>query len=129
MIRGGLWHPELIGELAALGHGDLVVIADAGLPVSRASVVIDLLWAPGEPPLLPVLRAVLREGIFESATLASALIDDTYGASVLGELEGLDVAYVHHEELKALTLSARTVIRTGEATPYANVVLRAGVAF
>jgi D-ribose pyranase len=36
---------------------------------------------------------------------------------------------VAHEELKRLTASARAVVRTGECTPYANIVLIAGVTF
>jgi D-ribose pyranase len=36
---------------------------------------------------------------------------------------------VTHEELKVRTARARVVVRTGEDTPYANIVLRAGVAF
>ena len=36
---------------------------------------------------------------------------------------------IAHEELKALTRHARVVVRTGEFTPYANIVLVAGVVF
>jgi D-ribose pyranase len=36
---------------------------------------------------------------------------------------------VTHEDLKARSHSARAVIRTGEFTPYANVILVAGVVF
>ncbi|WP_442945819.1 RbsD/FucU domain-containing protein [Nonomuraea sp. LPB2021202275-12-8] len=39
------------------------------------------------------------------------------------------MALVPHEELKRLSAGARLVVRTGEATPYANVLLRCGVAF
>jgi D-ribose pyranase len=43
--------------------------------------------------------------------------------------DGIDIDYVAHDALKRLSRDARAVIRTGEATPYANVVLYAGVIF
>ena len=44
-------------------------------------------------------------------------------------LDGRHVRAIPHEELKRLTASARAVVRTGETTPFANVVLVAGVTF
>jgi D-ribose pyranase len=40
-----------------------------------------------------------------------------------------DVVEVSHEELKLMAASAQFVVRTGEATPYSNVVLQTGVAY
>jgi hypothetical protein len=37
--------------------------------------------------------------------------------------------FVTHDELKELTKNCKVVIRTGENTPYANIVLQAGVNF
>jgi D-ribose pyranase len=39
------------------------------------------------------------------------------------------VTAIPHEEFKARTAAARAVVRTGEFTPYANVILIAGVTF
>ena len=61
MKRGGLLNPELARAVASLGHGDLIVLADAGLPTPRAVERIDLAFAPGKPSLLDVLEAVLAE--------------------------------------------------------------------
>ena len=36
---------------------------------------------------------------------------------------------VSHEDFKRLTQQARVMVRTGECTPYANVILVAGVTF
>jgi len=36
---------------------------------------------------------------------------------------------VSHDELKRLSHRARAVVRTGECTPYANLMLVAGVTF
>ncbi|MEV6925681.1 D-ribose pyranase [Dactylosporangium sp. NPDC051485] len=129
MRSDGLWHPRLIEVLTGLGHTDMIVVADAGLPVPAGVERIDLLWRRGEPGFLPVLRTVLAEGVFEHATIATELTDQATVEGLAASLGHIGRSAVPHEQLKELTAGARAVIRTGEATPYANVVLHAGVAF
>ncbi|MQA01614.1 MAG: D-ribose pyranase [Streptosporangiales bacterium] len=129
MRRSGLWHPRLMAILTAAGHGDLVTVADAGLPVPAEVETVDLLWRTGEPPFLPVLEAVLDECVVEHATLASELTDSATRSGLTKLLDNIAVEHVPHEELKAMSRRARVVVRTGATTPYANVVLRCGVAF
>lgn len=138
MKRGALLHPGLSRAVASLGHGDLLVIADAGLPIPAGPERIDLAYAPGQPPFLSVLDAVLAEMEVERATLAAEARERT-PAALLAAIEARltaqprvragGVAFVPHEELKALTRGARAVVRTGEFTPYANVILGSGVVF
>ncbi|MEV1332206.1 D-ribose pyranase [Micromonospora costi] len=123
MRPDGLWHPRLLAVIAEAGHGDLIVIADAGLPVPPGVEVIDLLWRRGEPPFLAVLQTVLDECVVERATVAAE------SGGRWEALRDIPTEVVPHDELKRLTRQARVVVRTGEATPYANVVLHAGVAF
>jgi len=137
MKKGGVLHPQLARVIAQLGHMDTIVIADAGLPIPEGCERIDLAYAPGRPPLLDVLEAVLMELEVERAVLTREL--ETGNESFHGELSrrleaipkvaraGID--HVGHEEFKLLTWEAKAVIRTGETTPYANVILRCGVTF
>lgn len=129
MRPGGLWHPRLLAILTAAGHGDLVVVADAGLPVPRGVEAVDLLWRRGEPELLPVLDAVLTECVVEHATVATELRGGAVRDGIAAALAPVPVDAVAHEELRRMSASARVVVRTGATTPYANVVLRCGVAF
>ncbi|MFC5664420.1 D-ribose pyranase [Kitasatospora misakiensis] len=133
MRTDGLWHPRLLQLISSLGHGDLLVVADPGLPVPPGVESIDLVWRRGDPPFLPVLAAVLDELEVEHADLAEELTDPVLLAGLDSRFEqhGLTgaVGRLPHERLKELTRSARVIVRTGEATPYANVVLRAGVPF
>ena len=78
---------------------------------------------------LTVLRAVLADLVVERATLAEQLSDPVLLAGVRAQLGQLPVHLVTHEQLKAGTATARAVVRTGEATPYANIILQAGVPF
>lgn len=128
MRADGLWHPRLLSLLAAAGHGDLVVIADAGLPVPPGVEVIDLVWRRGEPRLLPVLDAVLGDLVVERAGMAAELRDPVIRQG-LADLLGGPPTTMSHDDFKRLTGTARVVVRTGEVTPYANVVLHAGVPF
>ena len=75
------------------------------------------------------LRTVVGELVVESATLAHELADEKLLAGIGDLLDPVPCERVSHEELKAMTTRARLVVRTGEDTPYANVVLRAGVPF
>ena len=45
---------------------------------------------------------------------------------LLGDIPG---AYVTHERLKEYSHDVKAIIRTGEATPYANVILQSGCIF
>lgn len=131
MKKDRILNPELIAQIAAIGHTESLVIADAGLPVPAGVKVIDLSLVRGVPSFLQVLDAVLEELVVEQYTLASemtakspALCHDTRV-----RLAPLPETLVPHEQFKALTRQAKAIIRTGETTPFANVILTAGVNF
>lgn len=124
-----MWHPRLAALITSLGHTDTLVIADPGLPVPRGVETIDLVWASQQPRFLPVLQAVLGELIVESAVVANELVEPELIEGIEERLAGIPLTRVSHEQLKESVRAARAVVRTGEATPYANVVLTAGVAF
>lgn len=127
----GVLHPELARTLASAGHGDLIGLGDAGLPVPLATSRIDLAFAPGEPPLLAVLDAVLTELWVEAYVVARESVDQAPWLldTLAQRLPDAEVVTVTHEELKAATRDARAMVRTGELRPYANVLLRSGVRF
>jgi D-ribose pyranase len=138
MKKFGLLHPELSHVIASLGHTDILVIADAGLPIPEGVPRIDLGYSAGQPPFLSVLEAVLSEMEVENATLAlemQSVTPKAFYKKVLGRLEQLSkvkkqgVDFVSHEDFKVLTLKAKAIVRTGEFTPYANVILQSGVVF
>ncbi|GAB2769351.1 D-ribose pyranase [Streptomyces daliensis] len=118
--------------LAQLGHTDHVVVCDSGLPIPHGCGgprVVDLSLVAGQPPFAAVLGAVLDELTIEGAVAACEVRDENLRiAEFLNRrFDGLEL--VPHEELKERVQDARLVVRTGEATPYANVILRCGVPF
>ena len=132
MKRTALLHAELSRVIASLGHGDMLVLGDAGLPIPDGPLRIDLALTPGVPSLADVLKAVLTEMQVERVMLArETLAREDQGALPAwcdGQLS-VTPELVTHEELKRLCGQARAVVRTGECTPYANIVLCAGVTF
>lgn len=129
-MRGdGLWHPRLIALITAAGHGDRIVVADAGLPVPAGVETVDLLWRRGEPGFLPVLAAILAECVVETAVAATELTDPVVRQGLTAAVGPVPLDLVPHADLKRRTAGALVVVRTGEATPYANVILHCGVPF
>ena len=131
MKKTPLLHSALSHAIARLGHGDMLVIADAGLPVPDGTPCIDLAVTRGVPALAQVLAAVLSEMQVERIVVARELRARSAAMheQIVAALPAVTAQEIAHEELKALTRHARAVVRTGEFTPYANVVLVAGVVF
>ena len=131
MKRTTLLHAELSEVIARLGHGDLLVIGDAGLPIPDGPRRIDLAVSANVPRFHDVLAAVLAEMQVESAVFAEelALKNAPVHADLLQRLGDTPVSRVSHEQFKAATRGARAIVRTGEFSAYANVILRAGVVF
>ena len=131
MKKTGLLGNALSEAIASMGHTDLLVIADAGFPVPPGVPRIDLAVRCGLPSMLEVTRAIAGELEVEAVTIADELLarDDTL-PHALGDLfPGVPFGHVPHEEFKRLSQRARAVVRTGECTPYHNVILTSGVTY
>lgn len=131
MKKIGILNQPISAVVAGLGHMDTLVIADAGLPIPPETQRIDLALTAGIPSFLDTLRAVLEEMQVERAIVAEEMLEvspDVYKAvqELLGDAP---IEIVTHLIFKEQTRSSRAVIRTGEFTPYANVILVAGVTF
>lgn len=131
MKSRGIIHPRLASVVASMGHGDLLGIADAGLPLPLQVERVDLGFAPGKPGFLDVVAAILEELRVEAYVLAEESREGCpdYVRTLQESLPEAEAMWVDHEELKRLTVGARAVVRTGEFTPFANVLLRSGVDF
>ncbi|WP_405749679.1 D-ribose pyranase [Streptomyces sp. NBC_00012] len=129
MKKAGILNRHLAGALAELGHGDGVLICDAGMPIPAGLRVVDLAFRAGVPSFAEVLDGLLDELVVEGATAAHEVREANPGAARLLEERLPALAHVPHDELKVLSADARLVVRTGEARPYANVLLRCGVFF
>ncbi|MER5548121.1 D-ribose pyranase [Streptomyces sp. NPDC002586] len=126
MKKAGILNRHLAGALAELGHGDGVLVCDAGMPIPAGPRLVDLAFRAGVPSFAEVLDGLLAELVVEGATAAREL-RGPHRVLLDSHFPGLEL--VPHERLKQLSADARLVVRTGEARPYANVLLRCGVFF
>lgn len=132
MKKHGILNSEITKVLADLGHTDQITIGDAGLPVPHGVAKIDLALKFGLPSFNDVLLAVLSDMAIEKVVLAEEI--KTQNAqqlqSVLKALpKEVEIVYVSHTEFKKQTQNSKAVIRTGEVTPYSNIILQSAVIF
>lgn len=136
MKRTPLLNRHLSKLVASLGHCDEIVICDAGLPVPPGVPVIDLAVSPGIPGFFDLMEALSHELIVEQAVFAEEASDDlateievrlAHWAAETGK--PIEHGRISHEAFKARSGKARAIIRTGECTPYANIILVSGVPF
>ncbi|KAB7707546.1 D-ribose pyranase [Bacillus aerolatus] len=131
MKKHGMLNSHITKVLTDLGHTDYIVIADAGLPVPDGVQKIDLALTLGVPSFEQTVEAVAADMVIEKVTMA----DEVKAANepafdyMKKKFSDTELEWVTHEVFKVLTKQAKAVIRTGEASPYANCILQAGVIF
>lgn len=139
MKKHTLLNSELSYLTATLGHTDEITICDAGLPIPEQVQRIDLALTHGVPSFLETVRAILSESQIEGVIIAEEFktVSPIHHEALIKELDAessatgkaITIRYVSHEDFKARTKHSRAVVRTGEFTPYANVIFQAGVVF
>lgn len=131
MKKDRILNPKLIEKIAAIGHTQYLVIGDAGLPVPKGVEVLDLSLVKGIPSFLQVLDAVNEELVSEGYFLAEELhgVNPKLESEIAERMGDKEKRTVSHEELKKLTEQANLIVRTGETSSYANIILVAGVNF
>lgn len=131
MRKGKMLNSEIMSVISKMGHTDKIVIADAGLPIPDHVKRIDLALINGVPTFLQVLDALLEVYQCESYVLADEISDSNKAThkEILSKLHDSTVRYVSHEEFKKKCNDVKAIIRTGECTPFANIILQSGVIF
>ena len=133
MKRAGILNSEISRVLSYMGHTDCICIGDCGLPIPDETERIDLALAFGVPTFMQTLTVVAADMKIEKIVLADEI--KSRNPDVLQQIEALfagqnvEVEFVSHVELKERTRDCKAVIRTGETTPYANIILQAGCIF
>jgi D-ribose pyranase len=131
MKKNGILNSHISEVLSNLGHTDMIVIADCGLPIPDGVKRIDLSLKIGTPSFQDTLIPILEDMAVEKITIAQEI--NVHNQETLAFIKNHfsedSISMVTHEEFKKMTANAKAVIRTGEATPYANIILHAGVVF
>lgn len=131
MKKIGTLNQPISEVIAGMGHGDMLVIGDAGLPIPPNVRRIDLALTAGVPAFLQTLEVILSELQVEAAIVAkeTVAVSPVIFNGIQAAIKAIPSSMVSHEDFKLLTKQAVAVVRTGECTPYANIILKAGVTF
>jgi D-ribose pyranase len=137
MKKSGILNSDISRVLSYMGHTDRICIGDCGLPIPDETERIDLALRFGVPSFLEVLKEVAKDMKIECIILAEEIKEQNPAqlAAILAFFEenGSDcmpkVEFVSHTELKKMTKDCTAVIRTGEVSPYSNIILQSGCIF
>lgn len=131
MKKGRLLNAGITSTMVRMGHTDQITIADAGLPIPEGVKRIDLAITKNYPSFIRVFEATLDEMVVEKVILAEEIKSQNPELlkQIMEKIGDIPVEWVSHEAFKKQTEKSKAVIRTGECTPYANIILQSGVDF
>ena len=132
MRKTVLLNANISSVISRMGHTDMLTVGDCGLPVPDGVERIDLALKLGVPAFLETLDVILEELCVEKIILAEEIktASPAMHEQILARFgEKVQLEYVAHTEFKKTTAASKAVVRTGECTPYANVILCSGVTF
>jgi D-ribose pyranase len=126
MLKKGLLNPAVVELLARFRHTNTVVIADRGFPFWKEIPTIDLSLVDDIPTVRQVLQAVVPAyGVGDVWMAEEFLLHNQVGVQEEYQriLEPRRVQFLSHTEFKKRVPSALGLIRTGDTTPYGNIIL------
>jgi D-ribose pyranase len=128
--RNRLLNAELSHAIASMGHGDLLMVCDAGFPIPSTAWRIDLAIVPDVPDIETVLQPIAENFIAERVGYADTLPD--YNAPLLAKIKRLfpDAEFQpikHDIILSEMAAKAKVIVRTGAFDPWGNILLYSGV--
>lgn len=131
MKKNGILNGDISRVLGYMRHTDIITIVDCGYPIPEGVECIDLSVRFGLPLFLDVLKEVSSDLEIELVRFADEIKDKNPNVldGALEILKGREVEFIPHIEFKDLSAKSKVIIRTGEATPYANVILQSGCTF
>jgi D-ribose pyranase len=127
MIKSGILNPRLLDLIARVRHTNALVIADRGFPFWPQIETVDLSLVDGIPTVLQVIAAVKSNFVIGEAYMAQEFLlhnDDETQSAFASCLQEVEIVHEPHESrFKPRVPHAIGLIRTGDVTPYANVIL------
>ncbi|TFG95367.1 MAG: D-ribose pyranase [Calditrichales bacterium] len=133
MKKYGILNAALSEIIASMGHSDKLVICDAGLPIPKGAKKVDLALVKNIPGFIETLTHVLKELEIEQAVIADEMqqVSLPIYEKVCELIPEKKIKKINHESFKDYYNHSTNIafVRTGETTPYANIILISGVTF
>lgn len=126
MLKTGILNPHILSLVSRVRHTNTLVIADRGFPFWPQIETVDIALVDDLPRVLDVLRALRGNFTIGHAWMA----EEFRGANrpkicreFEAALEGIPTSFEPHVEFKKRVPHAIGLIRTGDTTPYGNMIL------
>ncbi|MEM6644959.1 MAG: D-ribose pyranase [Bacteroidota bacterium] len=126
MIRDGILNPAINNLISRVRHTNTLVIADRGFPFWPTIETVDISLVDDIPTVLDVLHALQQRCHFGQIRMAEEFKQHNSAgkqAAFTHAIGSIPVAYLPHDAFKQHVPSAIGLIRTGDTTPYANMIL------
>jgi D-ribose pyranase len=126
MLKTGILNPQLNSLLSRVRHTNTLVIADRGFPFWPMVETVDISLVDDVPTVLAVLRALRPNFQIGKAWMAREFLKQNSAKtrSAFAEaLGGIELTHEPHVEFKKRVPHAIGLIRTGDTTQYANIIL------
>lgn len=130
MKKQGILNSDISKALSDLGHTDLIAIGDCGLPI-ESDKKIDISLKKGSPKFIDVLQILLEDYSCQGYILAKEIKDEnpSQERAIKDLLPDIEPSFISHEDFKRKLKDCKFVIRTGEVSPYSNIILESGNIF
>jgi D-ribose pyranase len=130
MKRGVILNNELSHAIASMGHGDIMIVCDAGFPIPNSAWRVDLAVIEDVPDLETVLTAISQEFVAEKVAYAAEMADNN--PVLLEKVNRIfpdsDLSTLPHQQiLSEMAAKAKVIVRTGAFDPWGNILLYSGV--
>ena len=126
MLKTGILNPHLLTLLARVRHTNTLVIADRGFPSWPGLETIDLSLVDDVPRVTDVLHALRQHWAYGQVWMAEEFRRENTAevvARVVAQMGGVPITWEPHEAFKRRVPAATGLIRTGDTTQYANMIL------
>ena len=125
----GIVNRDIAAVISEQGHGDLLMVTDAGFAIPLDVEVIDISLSENRPMVMDVLAELKKFFSVEKMYMSNETrevspshfkkVSEAFGNDV-------DVETLPHDEIKEMSREGKAVIRTGDFTAYGNVILVSG---
>jgi D-ribose pyranase len=126
MIKTGVLNPQILSLLARIRHTNTLIIADRGFPFWPMIETVDISLVDDIPTVLQVFNAIKSNFNIGQIYMAgeflknnSRTVIENYAAS----REDILIKYEPHIDFKLRVPHAIGLIRTGDTTQYANMII------
>lgn len=129
MVETGVLNRNVASAITKQGHGDLLMVTDAGFAIPLGVEVIDIALEENKPMVLEVLAMLKKHYSVEKMFMANQTKETSPSlfeniSNAFGE--GIPVETVDHSQMKEMSKNVKMIIRSGDFTAYGNVILVSG---